>query len=204
MSGDLAMVYLVDDDQSVREALCSLIRSTGLRVEAFPSAAAFLAHARPDVPACLVLDVRMPGISGMDLQRQLAEAADRIPIIFITGHGDIPMTVRAIKGGAVDFLAKPFVDEDLLGAISQALARDTEARRERDDKADLISRYASLTPRERELLPCIDQGLLNKQTAAELGISEATVKVHRHNIMRKIGAKSVPELLRILEKIRAT
>lgn len=203
MSNDRPIVFVVDDDPSVREALSSLIRSVGLRVEAFPSAADFLQHDRPEAPACLVLDVRMPGLSGMDLQRQLAEAADRIPIIFVTGHGDIPMTVRAMKNGAIDFLTKPFSDESLLDAIQQALAKDRQSREVLAESGQLIERYQSLTAREREVMPRIVHGMLNKQAAAELGISEVTVKVHRHNIMHKMGARSLPELVRMFEKIRA-
>ncbi|TAM12852.1 MAG: response regulator transcription factor [Nevskiaceae bacterium] len=197
-----AIVYVVDDDESVREALCSLVGSAGLRVQVFSSATEFLRYPRSDAPACLVLDERMPGFSGTDLHCELIRAGDPIPVIFITGHGDIPMAVRATKRGAIEVLVKPFTDESLLGAISEALATNLQEPEERKEAAESIRRYDSLTAREREVLPFIDDGLLNKQIAAELGISEATVKVHRHNIMHKMGTKSVPELVRMWEKIR--
>jgi len=194
-----AVVFVVDDDPAVREALCGLIRSVGLRAEAFASAQDFLNSPRPDAAACLVLDVRMPGLSGLDLQRELA---GRIPIIFITGHGDIPMSVRAMKAGAAEFLPKPFRDQDLLDAIGQALERDQAARKERAVLTEIRGRYDTLTAREREVAPLIVRGMLNKQTAAELGISEITVKVHRRNVMRKMKARSLAELVRILEQLR--
>ena len=194
-----AVVFVVDDDPAVREALCGLIRSVGLRAEAFASAQDFLNSPRPDAAACLVLDVRMPGLSGLDLQRELA---GRIPIIFITGHGDIPMSVRAMKAGAAEFLPKPFRDQDLLDAIGQALERDQEARKERAALTEIRGRYDTLTAREREVAPLIVRGMLNKQAAAELGISEITVKVHRRNVMRKMKAGSLAELVRILEQLR--
>ena len=194
-----AVVFVVDDDPAVREALCGLIRSVGLRAEAFASAQDFLNSPRPDAAACLVLDVRMPGLSGLDLQRELA---GRIPIIFITGHGDIPMSVRAMKAGAAEFLPKPFRDQDLLDAIGQALERDQEARKERAALTEIRGRYDTLTAREREVAPLIVRGMLNKQAAAELGISEITVKVHRRNVMRKMKARSLAELVRILEQLR--
>ncbi len=197
-----AVVFVVDDDQAVREALCGLIRSVGLRPEAFASAQDFLNSPRPDAPACLVLDVRMPGLSGLDLQRELASSGERIPIIFITGHGDIPMSVRAMKAGAAEFLPKPFRDQDLLDAIGQALERDQAARKERAVLTEIRGRYDTLTAREREVAPLIVRGMLNKQAAAELGISEITVKVHRRNVMRKMKARSLAELVRILEQLR--
>lgn len=198
------IVFVVDDDPSVREALSSLIRSVGLRVETFASAQDFLHHQRPEAAACLVLDVRMPGMSGLDLQRELANAGERIPIIFITGHGDIPMTVFAMKAGAVEFLPKPFRDEDLLDAIRQALKRDQVARRERAELTGIQEKYNTLTSREREVMALIVRGMLNKQIAAELGITEMTIKVHRHNIMQKMEAKSLPELVRMVERLRLT
>lgn len=196
------IVFVVDDDLSVREALSSLIRSVGLRIETFASAQDFLRHQRPDAAACLVLDVRMPGLSGLDLQRDLANAGERIPIIFITGHGDIPMTVRAMKAGAAEFLPKPFRDQDLLDAIRQAIERDQVARQQRADLAEIQDRYNTLTSREREVIVLIVRGMLNKQVAAELGITEVTIKVHRHNIMQKMKAKSLPALVRMAEKLR--
>jgi len=197
-----AVVFVVDDDPAVREALCSLIRSVGLNAEAFASAQDFLNSPRPDAAACLVLDVRMPGLSGLDLQRELAGSDERVPIIFITGHGDIPMSVRAMKAGAAEFLPKPFRDQDLLDAIGQALERDRAARKERAALAEIRGRYDKLTAREREVAPLIVRGMLNKQAAAELGISEITVKVHRRNVMRKMKVRSLAELVRIFEQLR--
>jgi FixJ family two-component response regulator len=197
-----AVVFVVDDDAAVREALCSLIRSVGLNAEAFASAQDFLRSPRPDAAACLVLDVRMPGLSGLDLQRELAGSGERIPIIFITGHGDIPMSVRAMKAGAAEFLPKPFRDQDLLDAIAQALERDQAARKERAALAEIRGRYDKLTAREREVAPLIVRGMLNKQAAAELGISEITVKVHRRNVMRKMKVRSLAELVRMFEQLR--
>lgn len=198
------IVFVVDDDLSVREALSSLIRSVGLRVETFASAQDFLRHQRPDAAACLVLDVRMPGLSGLDLQRELAHAGERIPIIFITGHGDIPMSVRAMKAGAVEFLPKPFRDEDLLDAIREALERDQVARQQRAELAEIQDKYDTLTSREREVIVLIVKGMLNKQVAAELGITEITIKVHRRHILQKMRAKSLPALVRMVEKLRLT
>lgn len=198
------IVFVVDDDLYVREALSSLIRSVGLRVETFASAQDFLRHQRPDATACLVLDVRMPGLSGLDLQRELAHAGERIPIIFITGHGDIPMSVRAMKAGAVEFLPKPFRDEDLLDAIREALERDQVARQQRAELAEIQDKYDTLTSREREVIVLIVKGMLNKQVAAELGITEITIKVHRRHILQKMRAKSLPALVRMVEKLRLT
>jgi len=195
------LVYVVDDDLSVREALSSLIRSVGLPVETHSSAAAFLAAPRHAGPACLVLDVRMPGQSGLELQAQLASTGDFVPIIFITGHGDIPMVVRAMKKGALEFLSKPFRDEDLLAAIHTALARARSARREAREVGEIRRRFALLTAREREVIAFVVKGALNKQAAAELGVSEMTVKVHRHNIMQKMGATSLPDLVRMVERL---
>ena len=198
------VVFVVDDDLSVREALSSLIRSVGLRVETFASAQEFLRYQRPDVTACLVLDVRMPGLSGLDLQRELAHAEKRIPIIFITGHGDIPMSVRAMKAGAIEFLPKPFRDEDLLDAIREGLERDQVAREQRGELAEIQDKYATLTSREREVIVLLVKGMLNKQIAAELGITEITIKVHRRRILQKMNAKSLPALVRMVEKLRLT
>ncbi len=196
------IVFVVDDDQSVREALDSLIRSIGLRVETFASAQDFLRHQRPDAAACLVLDVRLPGRSGLDLQRDLAIAGEQMPIIFISGHGDIPMTVRAMKAGAAEFLPKPFRQQDLLDAIWQALERDQAARQGRAELAELQNRYDTLTVRERQVIVLIVRGMLNKLVAAELGITEVTIKVHRHHIMQKMKASSLPALVRMAEQLR--
>ena len=196
-----AMVFVVDDDAPMRESLKNLIRSVGLRAEVFASAQEFLRSKRPDVPGCLVLDVRMPGLSGLDLQRRTTEAGVEIPIIFITGYGDIPMSVRAMKAGAVEFLTKPFRDQDLLDAIQQALERDRKARDQRAAIEELRSRFASLTPREREVMARVVAGLLNKQIGGELGTSETTVKIHRHQVMEKMGAGSLPELVRMADRL---
>jgi RNA polymerase sigma factor (sigma-70 family) len=196
-----SIVFVVDDDASVRNALKSLIRSVGLQVELFGSAQEFLQSKRPHAPSCLILDIRLPGISGLDFQRKLAEAGNFIPIIFITGHGDIPMSVRAMKGGAVEFLTKPFRDQDLLDAIHVALERDRVRRQREDEIATLKDRFEWLTPREREVLPLVVSGLPNKQIADKIGTSETTVKVHRGQLMRKMGADSLPELVRMAERI---
>jgi FixJ family two-component response regulator len=195
------IVFVVDDDPSIRRAMRRLIGSVGLQVELFGSAKEFLLSKRPDGPSCLVLDIRLPGISGLDFQRELAAANIHIPIIFITAHGDIPMTVRAMKAGAVEFLTKPFRDQDLLDAIHAALEQDRAKRQQEEEMATLRQRWESLTPREREVLPLVVSGLLNKQIAAEIGTSETTVKVHRGQLMRKMGADSLAELVRLAERI---
>jgi FixJ family two-component response regulator len=201
-SGD-PIVFVVDDDYRVREALCSLIASAGFRVAAFGSAAEFLRAGKPDAPACLVLDLQLPGPSGLELQRELAGSGGP-PIIFITGHGDIPSSVRAMKAGAIEFLPKPFDDRELLAAIEAAVALDRQGRRERAELAELQKHYALLTPREREVLPFVTAGLANKQTAAELGTSEITIGVHRGQIMRKMAARSLAELVRMADKLGLT
>jgi FixJ family two-component response regulator len=195
------VVFIVDDDQDVRDALRRLLTSVGLAAEVFATAQAFLTARRPDAPGCLVLDVRLPGLSGLDLQRELAAADVSLPIIFVTGHGDIPMSVRAIKAGAVEFLTKPFREQDLLDAIRHAIDRDRLARAERRELAELRHRYGSLTPRERDVMAGVIAGLLNKQIAAELGTSEVTVKEQRGHLMHKMQAGSVAELVRTAARL---
>src|SRR5215471_7144894 len=201
MAETKGIVFVVEDDASVRKAVGSLVRSAGLTVQTFASAQEFLAFSRPDVPSCLVLDVQLPGLSGLDLQEELTKADVQIPIIFLTGHGDIPMTVRAMKAGALEFFPKPFEDQDLLEAIHQAIDDDRVARRERADMGELYDRYHSLTPREQEVMKWVVSGLLNKQIAAELGISEIMVKVHRGQVMQKMQADSLADLVRMSEKL---
>jgi FixJ family two-component response regulator len=201
MSEAAPVVFVVDDDPSVRRAIKRLVESVGLRVDLFGSAQEFLRSERPNSPNCLVLDIRLPGMSGLDFQRELAEAGIHIPIIFITAHGDIPMTVRAMKAGAVEFLTKPFRDQDLLDAIQQGLERDRTRRAQEAEIATLRERFDLLTPGERRVLPLVVSGRPNKQIATEIGTSEATVKVHRSQLMRKMAAESLPELVRMSEKI---
>jgi FixJ family two-component response regulator len=201
MNQEAPIVFVVDDDGSMRDALKSLIRSVGLRVELFSSPLEFLESKRPDAASCLVLDVRLPGRSGLEFQKELAEDNVHIPIIFITGHGDIPMSVRAMKAGAIEFLTKPFRDQDLLDAIQLALEQDSARRLREMEVATLRQRLEALTPREREVLPWVLSGLLNKQIADAIGASEATVKVHRSQLMRKMGASSLADLVRMGEKM---
>ena len=201
MTTPAAIVFVVDDDPSVRRAIQRLVESVGLHVELFGSATEFMNSSHPDVASCLVLDIRLPGISGLDFQRELLKTKQEIPTIFITAHGDIQMTVRAMKAGAVEFLTKPFRDQDLLDAIQIALERDRSRRQREVEINRLHERFESLTPREREVFPLVVSGLPNKQVASEIGATEATVKVHRSQLMRKMGADSLPELVRMAQKI---
>ena len=195
------IVYVVDDDADVRDGLKALFESVGLRCEVFSSAPQFLTRKAPDEVSCLVLDVRLRGLSGLDVQAQLAEAEISIPVIFITGHGDIPMTVKAMKAGAVEFLTKPFREQELLDAIRAALQRDRIRRDREDEIRDLRTRFKALSAREQQTVALVTAGLMNKQVAAELGVSEVTVKVHRHNAMQKLGARSVADLVRIADAL---
>lgn len=195
------VVFVIDDDASLREALSSLFRSVGLQVKEFASATEFLQSKLPDNPSCLVLDVRLPGPSGLDFQSDLAKANIHIPIIFMTGHGDIPMTVRAMKAGAVEFLTKPFRDQDMLDAVQLGLERDRSRRENEKAASKLKASFESLTPREQEIMGLVTAGLMNKQIAGEVGVSEITVKVHRGSVMRKMGAKSLAELVRMADAL---
>jgi RNA polymerase sigma factor (sigma-70 family) len=204
MSDPESIVFVVDDDPSVRRAIKRLIGSVGLQVEVFGSAQEFLASKLPNVPSCLVLDIRLPGISGLDFQRQLAGANVQIPIVFITAHGDIPMTVRAMKAGAVEFLTKPFRDQDLLDAIHLALERDRGRRQQEAGLAVLRERFESLSPREREVVAMVVSGMLNKQIADQIGTAENTVKVHRSRAMEKMQAGSLPDLVKMMERLQVS
>jgi RNA polymerase sigma factor (sigma-70 family) len=198
------IVYVVDDDPDVREGVSALLQSVGLKVVALSSTVDFLAHKRSQEPSCLILDVRLPGLSGLDFQTELARAQNDIPIIFITGHGDIPMTVKAMKAGAVEFLTKPFRDQDLLDAVRVALERDRARSELQMQTQSLRSRYDSLSDRERQIMSLVCAGLMNKQVAAEIGVSEVTVKVHRHNLMKKLNARSFADLVRMADALRIT
>jgi FixJ family two-component response regulator len=195
-------VFIVDDDRSMRQAVQDLVESVGLRAESFATGQEFLSRQPTSDPSCLVLDVRLPQMSGLDFQRRLSEIGTRIPIIFITAHGDVPMSVRALKSGAVEFLTKPFRDQDLLDAIQQALQRDREAREQQAEAHELYGRYQALTAREREVMGLVVSGMLNKQIASEIGASEATIKIHRGNVMQKMQAASLIELVRMADKLK--
>jgi len=195
------VVFVVDDDASMRATLSDVMRSVGLQVQTFASAREFMGNKLPDAPGCLVLDVRLPGQSGLDFQRTLAESGIELPVVFITGHGDVPMSVRAMKAGAVDFLIKPFRDQDLLDAVHAAIERDRTRRQHVTGVADLEERYRALTERERDIMALVVVGRLNKQIASEIGLAEVTVKAHRSQIMHKMGAKSLPELVRMADRL---
>jgi FixJ family two-component response regulator len=195
------VVFVVDDDPSMRNALTNLFRSVGLQAKVFGSTSELLQGKLPDVPSCLVLDIRLPGQSGLDFQAELAKANIHMPVIFVTGHGDIPMTVRAMKAGAVDFLTKPFREQDMLDAVAKAIERDRKRRNDDEVQSELKSRLASLTPREQEVLAPVASGLMNKQIAAEIGLAEITVKIHRGHIMKKMAARSLADLVRMAEAL---
>jgi FixJ family two-component response regulator len=198
------IVFVVDDDQSVREGIQSLLTSAGFSVDTFPTAKMFLNHPRPDRPACVILDVRMPGLSGLDLQRELTKIGVSIPIIFVTGHGNVRMTAQAMKAGAVEFLTKPFREEELIDAVREAIGRDRMERRRRAELCEMRRLFESLTSRERDVMAKVTAGFLNKQVAAQLGISEITVKVHRAQVMKKMHAKSLADLVRIADRLGAS
>jgi FixJ family two-component response regulator len=198
------VVFVVDDDESVRNGLSSLLRSVGYNVTLFASASDFLEHQPINAPCCLVLDIRLPGLSGLGLQAEMARRERQMPIIIITGHGDVPMSVRALKAGAIDFLSKPFREQDILDSVSQAIAIDTKRRFQKQELSSLLWRYQSLTEREREILAMVNQGLMNKQIAGKLGLSEITVKVHRGQVMRKMDAGSLADLVKKVEHLRAS
>jgi RNA polymerase sigma factor (sigma-70 family) len=196
------IVYVVDDDVDVREGVSALLQSVGLKVVALSSTVEFLTHKRSEEPSCLILDVRLPGLSGLDFQAELAKAQNEIPIIFITGHGDIPMSVKAMKAGAIEFLTKPFREQDILDAVRVALERDRARHELQIQTQSLRSRYDALSDREQQVMRLVCAGLMNKQVAAEIGVSEVTVKVHRHNLMKKLGAGSLAELVRMADALR--
>jgi FixJ family two-component response regulator len=199
--GAVSTVFIIDDDDGVRASIQDLVESVGLRAESFATAQTFLSNVRRDGPSCLVLDVRLPDTSGLDLQQKLTKAGVRIPIIFITGHADIPMTVKAMKSGAVEFLTKPFREQDLLDVIHRALKRDRQVREKQSQLAELQERYSTLSAREREVMSLVVSGMLNKQIAGELGASETTVKIHRGRVMHKMQAKSLPDLVRMADRL---
>jgi len=200
-SAEEPIVFVIDDDASVREALRNLFRSVGFRVEVFGSASEFLQSKLPDVPSCLILDIRLPRVSGLDFQAELADVGIHIPIIFMTGHGDIPMSVRAMKAGAVDFLTKPFRDQDMLDAVTTAIERDRNSRNEAKILSSLQALFATLTPREQEVMALVTAGLMNKQIATKIGVAEITVKIHRGHIMKKMAAKSLADLVRMAQTL---
>jgi FixJ family two-component response regulator len=202
MSDPECMVFVIDDDPLVRESVADLLNSSGFAVRTFASATEFVQGQRPDIPACLILDVELPGLSGLDLQAELAKSGIEMPIVFLTGHGDIPMSVRAMKAGAVEFLTKPFGKQQLLDAIKEALLRDGQVRKQRSESSELQNRLGTLTPRERQVLALVVTGRLNKQIAGELGTTDLTIKVHRGRVMRKMGAASLADLVRMAGKLK--